>query len=155
MASRFWAKQSPLSGYMDRLEIASSQRTLLAVTSTTALMQSGIVAFLFVSSSLCGKKRINPLRHKDTKFFFQRAGKPVLRAPPSAIIHVTTQPCHGKPFLGKAISPLRLHGPSGDCFVAKNAPRRDIHNSVDAERNSCVKRTNRPLKRLRLKITCR
>gem|GEM_PF-5770364 len=31
---------SPFSGYMERLGIASSQRTLLAMTSTTAVMQS-------------------------------------------------------------------------------------------------------------------
>ena len=44
MASRFSAKQSPIyQAKLTRLGIASSQRTLLAMTYTTALMQSGIV----------------------------------------------------------------------------------------------------------------
>jgi len=31
---------------------------------------------------------------------------------------------------------IRRNGPPGDCFVAKNAPRYDIHNSFEAELNS-------------------
>jgi hypothetical protein len=38
---------SPLSGYMGRLGIASSQRTLLAMTSTTVLRQGYIVTCVF------------------------------------------------------------------------------------------------------------
>jgi hypothetical protein len=41
MASRFSAKQSSIyRAKLTRLEIASSQRTLLAMTYTTALIQS-------------------------------------------------------------------------------------------------------------------
>jgi hypothetical protein len=39
IASRFLAKQSPISGQIDRLGIASSQRTLLAKAGTTVWMQ--------------------------------------------------------------------------------------------------------------------
>ncbi len=50
---------------------------------------------------------------------------------------VTTQPCYCEPFFGEAISEfIRLNGPLGDCFVAKDAPRNEIPNSFDAELNS-------------------